>query len=80
LEYTFDDGKFIPRSKAKKRFNLSDIQLTLAINKCLVRCKQAFNPYNGKPFDLVSLNDLQKNLEEILKVREKSNKKWRELW
>jgi hypothetical protein len=69
LEYIIDSGKWIPRSKAKKRFHFSDIQLTLAIAQRLLRCKQGVNPYNSKSFDLISLDDLNSNLAKIEQIK-----------
>ena len=63
--YTRGDEKWVSRSEAKRRFKLTDVQLSLAMNRGLVRSQQKLNLYNNKPFDLLNLGDLETNLEKI---------------
>ena len=69
MKYWLSDEWWIPRHEAKQLFKLSDAQLDEAVRLNLVRKQQGFNPHSETSFDLLSLMDLERDVERLRKLQ-----------
>ena len=60
-----DNEKWMPQGEARRSYHLKREQLELAISEKVVRSREEFNNYSEQYFTLVSIRDLEANLEAI---------------